>query len=146
MNFTALSFDQRFWIAQFQNAAPNLLAGLLMQACKHFIVLVSLSVARSCRWHCSWAIINWRRGTIWRSAAQHSCIAMRGSESGKRQGSCSSARNRSDGTVSKSSLCRTRPMSSFFLISDAIPRQSSFKMVPMTFEMVQWHLKTLLFT
>lgn len=56
---------------------------------------------------------------------------MRRSESGKRQGSCSSARNRSDGTVSKSFLCQTRPMNCFILISAAIPRQFIFKMVHM---------------
>lgn len=102
-----------------------------MQACKHFIGLVTLPVVCSCRWHCSRAIINWCLCTIWRSVAQHSCNAVRWSESGKRQGSRSSPCNSSDCTVNKSFLCQTRPMNCFILTRDAIPRQFIFKMVHM---------------
>lgn len=104
-----------------------------MHDCEHFIVFVNLSVVHSGRWHCSWEVINWCLCAIWHSVAKHSCNAVRWSESGKRQGSCSSPYNSSDYTANKSFLCQTSLMNCFNLISDAIPRQLILKMATMIY-------------
>ena len=99
-----------FQIAHIFKMQPKIyLKCFFIQACKHSIVFVNLSVACSGWWHCSWALINWCLRAIWHSVAKHSSNTVKWSVSGKKQGLCSSRCHRPDYTVNKSFTYRSYP-------------------------------------